>query len=155
MNTIRVALFGHRDLTDYKIVESRLSGVLRDLMREELFVDLYIGRNGEFDIYAASVIKRTLKALGTENCSLTLVLPYKDKNIEYYEEYYDCVIIPTCVEGVFPKGVITKRNKWLVEMCDLLICYVERDGGGAYTAMKRAEKLGKKIVNIANEVDIE
>lgn len=81
---------------------------------------------------------------------MTLVLPYPDKDMEYYDDYYDSVMIPECVHRTHPKGAITKRNRWIVEESDLVVCYVEREEGGAYTAMKYAKKLGKEIINIAD-----
>ncbi len=82
---------------------------------------------------------------------LILVLPYAVKDIEHYEKYYSSIIIPECVEGTHPKGAIVKRNKWMIEESDLLICYVEHKHGGAYTAMEYAKKIGKDIINLAQE----
>ena len=73
------------------------------------------------------------------------------KDIEYYEGYFDRVIIPECVGRTHPKGAITKRNKWMVEQADLLICYVERENGGAYAALKYAKALQKEIINLAGK----
>ena len=67
---------------------------------------------------------------------------YIKKNINYYLDYYDNVIIPDCLAKTHPKGAITKRNKWMVEQSSLLICYIEKESGGAYTAFKYAKKLG-------------
>ena len=91
------------------------------------------------------------KNFGNQNSAIVLVLPYVEKNIEYYEQYYDGVTIPECVEKTHPKQAITKRNMWMVEKCDLFICYVEHKNGGAYTALKYARKLGKKIINLATD----
>lgn len=83
------------------------------------------------------------------------VLPYPISDMESYEKYYDKVIIPEFVEKSHPKGAITKRNRWMVENCDLLVCYVEEMKGGAYKAMKYAKSLGKKTVNLAQNKDDE
>ena len=70
--------------------------------------------------------------------------------MEHYEKYYDSVIIPECIAKTHPKGAITKRNRWMIEQADLFICFVEHEEGGAYTALKYAKKLGKKIINLAD-----
>ena len=57
-------------------------------------MEFYIGRHGTFDEYAASVIKRAQKAVRDDNSVMILTLPYTVKNIEFYEEYYDEIIIP-------------------------------------------------------------
>lgn len=36
----------------------------------------------------------------------------------------------------------------MIENSHLIIVYVKRDKGGAYTAMKYAEKLNKKVINL-------
>ena len=78
-------------------------------------------------------------------------MPYPEKNTVYYEKYYDTVMIPECIGKTHPKGAITKRNRWMVEQADLFICYVEREEGGAYTALKYAKKLEKNIINLAQK----
>lgn len=149
MREYRVALFGHRELHRYKALEEKLCPLLEALIKTKPFVEFYMGRNGEFDIFAASVVKRAQKSFGNENSELTLVLPYPEKNMEYYEKYYDRIILPDCLQGVHPKGAITKRNRWMAETCDLLICYVEHESGGAYAAMKYAMRIGKTVINLA------
>lgn len=149
MNVWNVALFGHREFRAHGMVEKGLFMILQKLLYEKEYVEIYIGRNGEFDIFAASIVKKAQNTFGRERIGMTLVLPYSEKNIEYYEQYYDSVIIPACVGQTHPKGAITKRNKWMVEESDLVICYVEREQGGAYIALKYAQKLEKEIINLA------
>ncbi len=107
-----------------------------------------IGRNGEFDEYAASAVKGVQRAVGKHNSELILVLPYKVAALKDYEKYYDNIIIPDRVDGAHPKAAITLRNKWMVEQSDLVIVYIERDTGGAYVAMTYAEKLKKKCIHL-------
>lgn len=145
----KIVLFGHRDFCGHRILDERLYPLLKELIQTKPFVDIYVGRNGEFDIYAATVVKRVQNDIGKENSELICVLPYVEKNAEYYEKYYDSVIIPECVQKAYPKSAITKRNRWMIEQADLLICYVERESGGAYTALKYAKKLKKRTINIA------
>lgn len=149
--TYRVAFFGHRDFSDYNILEETLPLLLKELIKKKEFVELYIGRNGEFDLYAATIVKHVQRLCGKENNELICVLPYSEKGMAYYEKYYDRIIIPECVEKVHPKGAITKRNRWMVEHSDLLICYVEREKGGAYSTLKYAKRLDKSIINLAKK----
>jgi len=46
------------------------------------------------------------------------------------------------------KGAIQKRNRHMVDRADLLICFVEKEEGGAYQTMQYALKSGKKVINI-------
>ena len=56
-------------------------------MQTKPYVSFLIGRNGEFDEDAASVIKHAQKELGKENNDITLVLPYAVARLAYYEKY--------------------------------------------------------------------
>jgi hypothetical protein len=151
MNVYRVCLFGHRDFSGHKILDIKLFELLKRIICEKNYVEIYIGRNGEFDIYAASVIKKVQKAFGNSDNAINCVLPYRVKDIEYYEKYYDSVIIPKYIESVHPKRVIIKRNEWMIDICELVICCVERKYGGAYCAMKYAQSLNKEIINLADD----
>ena len=148
MNIYKVALFGHRDFCPTKEIEEKLYSLLQNLTQAKSYLEIYVGRNGEFDVFAASAIKRIKKELENSNCSIVLVLPYSVKDIEYYEKYYDDIIIPESLRGSHPKTAITKRNEWMIDECDLVICCIQRNIGGAYKAMKYAEKIGVEIINI-------
>ena len=150
MNEYKVAIIGHRDLDykNYKIAETKLIQLLRTLTDDNC-IEVYLGKNGDFDNLAASVIKRMKKEAGDEMIYMTLVLPYQVRDIEFYERSYDRVLIPDSLHGVHPKSAITKRNFWMIEECDLFVCFVTESGGGANRALKYAEKLGKRIVNLS------
>ena len=150
MKIYTVSFFGHRKLYDLRQIDERLSPLIKKLIQTKQYVAFLIGRHGEFDEYAASVIKRVQKEIGSDNNDLTLVIPYIVADIEYYEKYYDNVIIPEPVEGAHQKLAITLRNQWMVEQSDLVIVNVEHSKGGAYTAMKYAEKNNKKIINLCD-----
>ena len=151
MEFFTVSLFGHREISGLKQLENQLFPILKQILQTKNYVVFLVGCNGEFDIFAASVIKRVQKAMGKENSELIGVFPYSQKDMEYFEKYYDAVVIPECIGRMHPKGAITKRNRWMVEQADCLICYVDRENGGAYNAMKYAEKLSKKVINLAKK----
>ena len=155
MDIYRVAFFGHRRIDRLEEIEEKLVPILKELILTKEYVEFYIGRNGEFDEFAASVIKQVQKQLDRGNSVMILTLPYTVKDIEYYENYYDEIVIPDAIGKAHPKGAITLRNKWMVETCDLVVCYVERVSGGAYSAVKYAKKLNKNVVNIGSTEDIE
>lgn len=152
MEIFTVSLFGHRYIADLRKLTDRLFPMIKELMQTKPYVSFLIGRNGEFDEDAASVIKHAQKELGKENNDITLVLPYAVARLAYYEKYYDNIVIPERLYGVHPKSAITLKNRWMVDMSDLVIAYVERTNGGAYEALKYAEKRNKKIINIATVV---
>lgn len=150
MEVYNIALFGHRDFYAHKDIERELPLILQELFKEKDFINVYVGRDGEFDIFASSVIKRAKKTFGQEKLSLSLVLPYIKKDMDFFEKYYDDIIIPESLGRCHPKEAIYKRNKWMVEQSNILICYVEKNSGGAYKALEYAKKLNKRFINLSN-----
>ena len=152
MQTYTVSLFGHRRLNDPQKIDKSLSPIIEDLLCKKAYVEFLIGRNGEFDEYAASLIKSIQKKTDRQNSDLTLVLPYTVADLMYYEAYYDSIIQPESFAKVHPKKAITLRNRWMVEQSHLMIVNVEHSKGGAYDAMKYANRLNKNIVNLASVI---
>ena len=123
-------------------------------MRTKEYVEFYIGRHGEFDEYAASVIKRAQKTVCKDNSAMILALPYTVKDLAFYEKYYDDIVFPDFGRP-HPKAAITLRNRWMVDWADLVLVYVENNSGGAYQAMTYAEKSGKVVINLADDCEVE
>ncbi len=141
----RVAFFGHRRIDRLREIEEKLVPILNELILTREYVEFYIGRNGEFDEFVASVIKRVQKQLDRDNNVMILTLPYTVKDIEYYADYYDEIVIPDAIGRAHPKAAITLRNRWMVDTADLVIAYIEHEQGGAYEAVKYARKIEKDI----------
>ena len=156
LDVYRVTFFGHRRVEDILGIEHQLLPILQELIETHDFVEFYVGRNGEFDELAASLVKLVQKSNKDRNCamtSLTLVLPYPVKNMEYYEKYYDDIIIYEADEKTHPKRAITERNCWMINQSDLVIAYVEKQDGGAYQAVKYAQSQFKELVMLRKQVD--
>lgn len=147
---LTVSLFGHRIIEDYNAVESKLYELLRIVMQKECGeVEFLVGRNGDFDLMAASVIRKLKKETGNDNVFLTLVLPYETaelrNNTDSFENYYDSIEI--CGSHNF-KYAIVARNRDMIDRSDMVVVYVKNETGGAYQALKYAEKNQKRIINL-------
>ena len=145
-----VSLFGHRIIEDYITVESKLYELLRIVMQKESGeVEFLVGRNGDFDLMAASVIRKLKKETGNENAFLTLVLPYETaelrNNTESFESYYDSIEI--CDSQNFKYAIIA-RNHEMIDRSDMVVVYVKNESGGAYQSLKYAEKNQMRIINL-------
>ena len=146
----RVSFIGHREIIyDFRYVEDTLDRIIADVTTNKEFVEFYVGKNGDFDTMAASAVKRYQNRTGKENSALILVIPYEVTNMDLCEKFYDEIICPDELFGVHFKSAITKRNEWLVDHSDVLIAYVNKEGGGASKCLSYAEKQGKRIKNIA------
>ena len=82
-DTYRVVLFGHRNFYGYRTLDKQLYPLLKSLIRTKPFVEIYIGRNGEFDLYAATVVKNVQNEMGKANNAFICVLPYPQRDIDY------------------------------------------------------------------------
>ena len=136
--------FGHREIFG-NITEKVVSAVKKAVEQGcELF---YTGAMGEFDEIFSSAV-RFLKKTYPE-IKLVCVKPYLTKEInesgDYLFSLYDDIIIPTELADIHYKTVITKRNQWIIDKCDVVIGYTIRDYGGAYKAIDYAKKKGKEI----------
>lgn len=155
MEVYRVSFIGHREIDNFFCVEKQIYSIVEELINTKEYVEFYVGRNGEFDILVASVIKQVKRKLGEESSSLILVIPYPPADMEAYEKYYDEVEYPSILYKVHYKSAITKRNEWLVDNSDMLVAYVIRDYGGAAKCLKKAISRGIKIRRIEDRESIE
>lgn len=153
MNTYTISFFGHRDFCEHHKCEEKLEEIIRSAISSHNYVNFLVGRNGEFDIFASSVIKR-IKKEREENyfINLTLVLPYMTSefknNAEYFEKYYDTIEICSVSQFAHFKSAITLRNREMVDRSDMVVCFVKHPGGGAAATLHYAKSIGKNIINL-------
>ena len=144
---------GHREIFDDNI-EKQIKATIEDILKKDSEFVFYSGDMGEFDKMCSSAVRIARQNHPELNIKLILVLPYMmhriNTNRDYYENYFDGIIVPDELASVHYKAAIPQRNKWLVTHCDFLIAYVYRNFGGAYTTLKYAVRQRKKIINLAN-----
>lgn len=143
---------GHREVYSSEI-DQQIGAAIEEWLKADTSFIFYTGGMGEFDSKCSSAVRAAKRRHPELDIELDLVVPYMSNelntNKEYYEAYYDGVIIPMALEGVHYKSAITGRNRWMIDRSGLLIAYVYRDFGGAYTALKYARSLKKEVVNLA------
>ena len=137
---LTVSFFGHRFIDDSQTVEQKLYELLRIIIsRGDRGVEFLVGRNGDFDLMTASVVRRLKKAINAENVFLTLVLPYETAELRNNTE--------ASADKNF-KYAITARNRDMIDRSDMVVVYVRNQSGGAHQSLRYAEKNEKKIVNL-------
>lgn len=155
MEIYTVSLFGHRIMTDLSGIKKALTKEVENLIRTKEYVEFLVGRNGDFDVMAASTIREVRKRLDYGNCSLVLVLPHMTKeyrdNKESYDSYYNSVEICEEAASAHFKAQLQIRNRQMIDRSDMVICCIEHEEGGAYQAVKYAEKKKLEIINLAEE----
>lgn len=157
MKAFNVAFFGHRCIYNSVQIENVLEQHIRRLIDEKEYIYFRVGRNGEFDLLVSSILHSVKKKYRNDNIEHTLVLPYYTAeyiaNEKAYEKYYDRIEHSIMATKVHPKAAIQVRNREMVDMSDLIICYFEQKKGGAYQTVKYAEKIGKPIINLFDEIE--
>ena len=152
MDIYTVCPFGHRKLERAIEVEERLEQLVTDLVRTREYVEFLVGRNGEFDSLASSVIRKVIKRLNYGNARLILVLPYMTAeyrdNMDGYHDYYDEIEICPESSSAHYKSAIQVRNRSMVDRSDMVICCIQHKGGGAYITVEYAVKKGNHVINL-------
>lgn len=155
MDTYTVSFFGHREINQPFLISERLEKVVREIIIKKEYAELLVGRDGEFDQLASSVIRKVKKEYNYGNSALVLVLPYMKAeyrdNEQSFLDYYDEVEICAESSSSHFKSAIKVRNRCMVDCSDLVICCIEHNSGGAYTAVRYAKQNGIKVCNLVED----
>lgn len=158
LNIYTVSFFGHRYMERTAEIENRLDKLLYELVTQKEYIDFLIGREGEFDLLAASAVKRAVHAYDYGNTHFTLVLPYMKaeyrENEQSYLNYYDELEICSKSAEAHPKSAIQVRNRSMVDRSDLVVCCIQHNSGGAYKTVQYAKKNGVEIYNLDTNVQL-
>ena len=149
MDIYTVSFFGHREIENALEAERKLEAKITELIQTKQYIEFLVGREGEFDILAASVVKRVKKQMDYGNCSLIWVLPYmkaefRDNEKEYLDYYDDVEFCEQSAKAHY-KSAMQIRNRAMVDRSDLVICCIQHKSGGAYKTVQYAEKQDKNI----------
>ena len=60
-------------------------------------------------------------------------------------------LFPSGQETALPRYAISKRNEWLLEQADVMIVYLNNKISNTYKYVRRAEKKGIRIINLAEK----
>lgn len=146
----KISFFGHRRIENIRLAEERIEDLLIKLARAFSEIECYVGRDGDFDESVASVLRTVRRRYELSEVRMTLVLPYRRKDMDMLADYYDDIWIPSSCEAVHFKRAIEVRNRCMVDNADLVVAYVEQTSGGAYRALQYAMRCDKKHVNLAD-----
>ena len=147
-----VSLFGHREVPYEPTMEAALEQIVRDLLQTHSYVSFLLGRDGEFDRLAASIIQQVRKEWGDHNSELVWVMPYLKqdylRNQENYDQYY--TYIEVCEESAAAhfKAAMEIRNKQMIDRSQLVIGYVRRNVGGAAKALAYAKQKNIPVLEL-------
>ena len=151
MEVFTVSFFGHRIIEDPLGMERKLEHLVCRLLQEKEYVAFLVGRDGDFDLLTASVIRRCKRRVRGDNSALVWVLPYETAEIRRNEAdfraYYDEIEICPVVSHF--KRAHQARNRAMVDRSDLVVFCIQHESGGAWQIMKYAVKQGVPYINLA------
>ena len=125
MEMYTVSFFGHRIIDDLDKVQNELENIISKIVSEHEYVQFLVGRDRDFDIIAASAVRKVKKTLFVDNVDLNLVLPYMraeiSNNIEYMLDYYNDIQVDDDARKAHFKAAIKIRNQNMVKKSQLVI----------------------------------
>ena len=158
MDTCTVSFFGHRQLDSPLQIEKRLEQLVIELLAAQSYVEFLVGRDGEFDLLAASVIHRCQRTFRADNSALVWVMPYLTAeyrdNEEAFREYYNGIEICEKAAGKHFKAAFQIRNRSMIDRSDLAVFCIQHTNGGAWQMLRYAKRRGIPILFV-NPVESE
>ena len=140
-----VAFAGHRFEWHCKGVEEKIIPTLEELIHKGYTI-FYDGGYGAFDKICSHVVLELKHKY--PQIKLIKILAYYHHEKEKYElaPCYNGSIYPDLEECHY-KQAITKRNEWIIENCDIIVCHIEYNfNSGADNTVKYARKINKPII---------
>lgn len=136
--------FGHKDTPES--VKTKLRETVIDLIENHNADLFYVGNQGHFDFLAAKTLEN-LKEL-YPHIRYYIVLAYmpgekRDSGIDFSSAIY-----PEGLENVPLRFAIDKRNRWMLDLSEAVVTYVEHNFGGAAKFKELAEKKNKTVINL-------
>lgn len=138
--------FGHRDCPDS--IQCRLHAVLVDLIKNCSVDTFYVGNQGNFD----RIVFAVLRELAQEytNIKYTVVFAYLPSSASL--NFFDNTLLPEGIESIPARYAVSWRNNWMLNRSDYVVSYVTYSWGGAFKYARIAERKGKLVINIANQI---
>ena len=132
-------------------IERHLEEVIRGLIAQDVD-EFWLCEQGAFDCLSRLVLKELKKEFDWINlCILPAYYPNNAKMDWIDDNGYE-LLYPDEVSKAPPQVAILRRNEYIAKNTDYIVCYVSRKSGGAYKAVEKARKYGKKIINLAEYI---
>ncbi|MDE7453322.1 MAG: SLOG family protein [Clostridia bacterium] len=146
-----VAFSGHRVLKGYDFDPALMDRVIFNLIKtgtENFLCGMALG----FDTAAAEAVLEYKKKYGVK---LTAVLPCADQSesfgeankIRYERILGGCDEVITLSDEYF-KGCMHARDRYLVENCDAVVCFLRKKSGGTFYTVSYAKKLNIPLIEL-------
>lgn len=128
-------------------VRHSLYKTIERLIRCENVNTFYVGAQGQFDRYVYDVLCQLENAYDID---VKVVLAYLNQKAR--DSYYDTdkTVFPEVLDKTPLRFAISKRNLYMIEQSQYMVCYVNNTFSNSYKFEQRAKCLNLQIINIAN-----
>ena len=140
-----VAFLGHRNV--FEPICELLKRTLVELIEGEGGDCFLVGNEGGFDRLVLAALRELSSIYPHIQYSVVLSRMPSAAQQEYFRPFE--TLYPEAAATAPPRFAIDRRNRWMVEQCDLAITYVTTSYGGAAKAKAFAVKRGKRIVELS------
>ncbi len=142
---------GHR-LSEEKPDRDALERILVNLINQGV-KNFFSGMAMGFDLLAAETVLKLKEKY--KDIRLIACIPFEGQSKYYGKDslaLYERVL-QGCDEKIvfspnFYNGCMHKRNRFLVDNCDVLISFLRKQSGGTFYTVSYARSLGKKIIEL-------
>lgn len=139
-----VTFFGNRDAPES--VKSYLYSLLLDLIHNHSASHFIVGNHGNFDRMVWSVLQELKQT--EPHIQAIVALAYLPVQKNPCTDYGEHSVFPYGLEKVPKKYAIDKRNMWMIEQADAVVCYVQYHTGKSAYYREKAKRKGKMIFDI-------
>jgi len=143
-----VFLFGNRECPRYLWMEiyAETEVLIKTYGQEN--IRFIVGHRGGFD-ECATVALAMVKSKYPQIKILKLIAYYNPTKKLCTLEEIDGTYYPEGLETVPKPYAIVKANNIVVDSCDAVICFVQREGSNTYKLLRRAKRKNIPVVNLA------
>ncbi len=135
--------FGHRDAP--VALKDKLKNIIISLIEKEKVNEFYVGNHGNFDFMVGEILKELSKIYKINYSVVLAYIPIHNSQNKHDKN----TLFPEEIEKSPKIFAINNRNKWMINHSDIVVTYVKHNLSGAGKFKTLAEKLNKKVINLA------
>ncbi len=146
-NIYRVSIIGDKRVKNVFKFKKKILKIVTNIIEEHEQVEFYFDNNSEIALLITLKINSRCSSFKNQNFKLVLILTSKEEVCSFYEFLYNDIKYPTEFDESF--NTMEKRNKWLINNCDLLITNIENKKGDMWENLEYANKIKVEQVNLS------
>ena len=148
---LKCAFSGHRNLNIGGYDDGLLERVISDLIKTGVKT-FYCGMALGFDMQAAEKVvefkkKTPIRLVACLPCGGQSETFSLSSERRYKEILKNCDTVITLAPEYY-NGCMHRRNRFMVDNSDILVCFLRKNSGGTCYTVKYAERFNKKIIKI-------